>query len=397
MAAIQDYDVAVIGGGPAGATAAATLARAGRSVLLLDRAGRIKPCGGAVPPRLIHDFDIPDHLLVARARGARIVSPRGRQVSMPIAGDGFVGMVDRDVFDEFLRARAATAGAVRLTGRHERIERAADGRTLVHYRAGEMQHTVAARAVIGADGAASAVARQMVPGAGAARRVFAYHEVIRTPAAGAAAAGWDGRRCDIYYDARVSPDFYAWIFPHGETASIGTGSAVKGFSLRRAVAALRDETGLGQAETIRAEGAPLPLKPLARWDDGVNVLLAGDAAGVVAPASGEGIYYAMLGGQLAGEAADAFCASGDARVLREARRRFMAAHGMVFTVLGMMQDFWYASDRRRERFVAICGDADVQSITWQAYMEKALVRAKPAAHLRIFAKNIAHLTGLARA
>ena len=397
MAAIQDYDVAVIGGGPAGATAAATLARAGRSVLLLDRAGRIKPCGGAVPPRLIHDFDIPDHLLVARARGARIVSPRGRQVSMPIAGDGFVGMVDRDVFDEFLRARAATAGAVRLTGRHERIERAADGRTLVHYRAGEMQHTVAARAVIGADGAASAVARQMVPGAGAARRVFAYHEVIRAPAAGAAEAGWDGRRCDIYYDARVSPDFYAWIFPHGETASIGTGSAVKGFSLRRAVAALRDETGLGQAETIRAEGAPLPLKPLARWDDGVNVLLAGDAAGVVAPASGEGIYYAMLGGQLAGEAADAFCASGDARVLREARRRFMAAHGMVFAVLGMMQDFWYASDRRRERFVAICGDADVQSITWQAYMEKALVRAKPAAHLRIFAKNIAHLTGLARA
>ncbi|KDM65829.1 geranylgeranyl diphosphate reductase [Acidiphilium sp. JA12-A1] len=397
MAAIQDYDVAVIGGGPAGATAAATLARAGRSVLLLDRAGRIKPCGGAVPPRLIHEFDIPDHLLVARARGARIVSPRGRQVSMPIAGDGFVGMVDRDVFDEFLRARAATAGAVRLTGRHERIERAADGRTLVHYRAGEMQHTVAARAVIGADGAASAVARQMVPGAGAARRVFAYHEVIRAPAAGAAEAGWDGRRCDIYYDARVSPDFYAWIFPHGETASIGTGSAVKGFSLRRAVAALRDETGLGQAETIRAEGAPLPLKPLARWDDGVNVLLAGDAAGVVAPASGEGIYYAMLGGQLAGEAADAFCASGDARVLREARRRFMAAHGMVFAVLGMMQDFWYASDRRRERFVAICGDADVQSITWQAYMEKALVRAKPAAHLRIFAKNIAHLTGLARA
>ncbi|MBU6358300.1 MAG: geranylgeranyl diphosphate reductase, partial [Rhodospirillales bacterium] len=188
-----------------------------------------------------------------------------------------------------------------------------------------------------------------------------------------------------------------WIFPHGETASIGTGSAVKGFSLRRAVAALREETGLGQAETIRAEGAPLPLKPLARWDDGVNVLLAGDAAGVVAPASGEGIYYAMLGGKLAGEAADAFCASGDARVLREARRRFMAAHGMVFTVLGMMQDFWYASDRRRERFVAICGDADVQSITWQAYMEKALVRAKPAAHLRIFAKNIAHLTGLARA
>ena len=77
----------------------------GRSVLLLDRAGRIKPCGGAIPPRLIRDFEIPDELLVARVTSARMVSPSDRAVDMPIDG-GFVGMVDRDVFDEWLRERA---------------------------------------------------------------------------------------------------------------------------------------------------------------------------------------------------------------------------------------------------------------------------------------------------
>ena len=125
-------------------------------------------------------------------------------------------------------------------------------------------------------------------------------------------------------------------------------------------------------------------------------MLAGDAAGVVAPASGEGIYYAMVGGRFAAESVEALLVTGQVRSLKLARKRFMKAHGRVFFVLGIMQRFWYSSDKRRERFVSICKDKDVQQLTFDAYMNKELVRSRPMAHVRIFFKDVAHLLGMAR-
>ena len=384
-------DVVVVGGGPAGATAATDLALQGRSVLLLDRAGRIKPCGGAIPPRLLKDFAIPEHLLVARATAARIVSPSDRHVHMPIEG-GFVGMVDRDVFDEWLRARAEAAGAVRRVGRFLELGHDPDGTAVVRFGTDEGPVEVRTKAVIGADGARSALGRHC--GSGHPPCVFAYHEIVESPPE--ATDGFDGARCDVYYRGTVSPDFYGWIFPHGGTTSVGTGSARKGFGLRASVEALREAAGLGGARTVRREGAAIPLRPLRRWDNGRDLVLAGDAAGVVAPASGEGIYYAMVGGRLAAEAVEEFCRSGDPRALGGARRRFMAAHGSVFRALGLMQRVWYANDWLREGFCALCGDADIQRLVWNAYLNKDMGRASPRTYVRIMLKNLAWFAGLAR-
>ena len=405
------YDAIVVGGGPAGATAATDLAANGLRVAMIDRGGRIKPCGGAIPPKLVEQFSVPQNQLVARITSARMVSPARSHVDIPIEG-GYVGMVDREAFDEWLRERAVSAGVDRLTGAFLSLRQENDGTATVVFNerpdAADGSETVVSaseirgRAVIGADGALSKVARQCIPGAEKGKYVFAYHEIVRAPTgqsttANAMAPSFDGQRCDVIYNGATSPDFYCWIFPHGSSVSVGTGSAHKGFSLRSAVADIRRAHGLNGVETMRREGAPIPLKVLPRWDNGRNVVLAGDAAGTVAPASGEGIYYAMLSGRLVAGAVCDFLRTGDARALASARSAFMRLHGRIFWILGMMQYFWYMSDRRRERFVSICRDRDVQRLTFDAYMHKRLVRGRPLAHVRIFFKDLAHLLGLAKA
>lgn len=394
----KTYDVAVVGGGPCGSMAAERLAEMGHTVALIDPDNRIKPCGGAIPSRALADFAIPESQLVSRANAARIIAPSGRTVDMTIGDIGFVGMVDRATFDPYLRNRAAEAGADRLTGKLDAIEDDGNGFldmtiTSTERDGGQEPIRILARRVIGADGANSAVRRLMFPASRKPPYVFAYHEIVESPVAKDPEI-FLADRCDVIYDGKISPDFYGWVFPHGGQTSIGTGTAVKGHNIREATTQLKQAAGLGDCRVIRREGAPLPLKPMKKWDNGRNVLLAGDAAGTVAPSSGEGIYYAMLCGRLSADAIHQSLVSESGKALAEARRSFMRAHGRVFLILGIMQMVWYRNDKFREKFVAMCADPDVQRLTWESYLNKRLVRRDPLAHLRVFAKDMAQLFGI---
>ena len=101
----------------------------------------------------------------------------------------------------------------------------------------------------------------------------------------------------------------------------------------------------------------------------------------------------MAAGQIAAETIVETLVSRSPTSLKLARQRFLKEHGTVFNVLGAMQNAYYKSDNRRERFVSLCHDVDVQTLTFEAYKKKKQESARPMAHLKIKLKNIAHLTG----
>ena len=102
----------------------------------------------------------------------------------------------------------------------------------------------------------------------------------------------------------------------------------------------------------------------------------------------------MADGRHAADAVELCLSTGRAKALRQARKRFTRKHGRVFLILGILRYVWYSSDKRREPFVKICADPDMQRLTWDAYMNKQLVRADPMAHIRIFFQDPGYLLGI---
>jgi geranylgeranyl diphosphate/geranylgeranyl-bacteriochlorophyllide a reductase len=379
--------VIVCGGGPGGATAAHTLSREGIETVLIEKSlSRIKPCGGAIPPILVREFDIPETLIQRRVDAVAVYAPSGRAVKMEIH-DGYVGMVCREAFDAFLRRRAAEAGAQTLEARVDAVDATERGASVVCTTPGGRQVTLFADAVIGADGANSLVGRRF----GLNQGGLVAAAVQERFALSSETARRLNERCEIYYDSRFSPDFYGWVFPKADHVAIGTGTAMRSANIKKHLEAMKAHLGVHEAPTLR-EGAPIPLRPYKRWVAN-RVALVGDAAGLVASSSGEGIFYAMKSGQMAAQAIAAGGENLSGEALRHAyQKEFLKKFGATFRFLEVMQNAYYKNDARREAFVAICRDRGVQDMTFQSYMYKRMVRMPVLDGIRILSKNFFHMS-----
>jgi len=391
--------VAVIGGGPAGACAAETLAKGGCETFLIERKmDNCKPCGGAIPLCMVGEFDLPEEIIDRKVTKMKMISPSNRAVDVgqTLNDKEYIGMCRREVMDDFLRKRAKSLGTNLVNGLFMKLDDPGQGNgpMTIHYNDYEVDakvgepKTMEVDVIIGADGANSRVAKNI--DAGEYDYAIAFQERIKIPDE---KMEYYKDLAEMYVGDDVSPDFYGWVFPKYDHVAVGTGTVVNKTSIKQYQAAMRKraEEKCAGGKIIRVEAHPIPEHPRPRRVQG-RVTLVGDAAGYVTKCSGEGIYFAAKSGRMAAEAVVERSQNGTVEVdendLRVYLDKWDRKYWATYKVLDILQKVFYRSNPAREAFVEMCADEYVQKMTFDSYLYKTVVPGNPLDDAKLLVNTI---------
>ncbi|HEX2044109.1 MAG TPA: geranylgeranyl reductase family protein [Gaiellaceae bacterium] len=288
------YDAIIAGAGPAGSACAYRLAAAGASVLLLDRATfpRDKPCGGGLTLRALDVVPVPiDAVVEDVVDVAELRLNYGTSVERG-SGKPLAVMTQRIRLDALLVAEAVRAGAELRDGTKVQAVEAGDAGVVVTA-GGER---FAGRTLVGADGVNGVVGRALGLGGNQAVGVALEGNVPWTKLD---RSRYGGR---IVMELAVLPGGYGWVFPKGDHANVGVGGWEReGPHLRSHLVRVCREHGIGLEDVEGLRGYRLPLRSPRSAVARGRALLVGDAAGLVDPLSGDGMYEAFVSARLAAE------------------------------------------------------------------------------------------------
>jgi geranylgeranyl reductase family protein len=287
---VEQFDVAVIGAGPAGSTVAYRLARAHARVLLVDktRFPRDKPCGGGLTTRAVRQLPFSVEPVVEdRIMRVRCRLRYGRAMER-VSADVLCVMTQRRRLDAFLVEQAVGAGAEFRDGVRVSVE--SETQLLVD---GE---PVEVKAVVGADGANGITAKALGLAGGIVNGVALEGNLPYERLPG---RGWRGL---LVLELAVVPGGYGWIFPKGDHVNVGVGGwGEEGPRLREHLRVLCTHYGIEPGELAEVRGHRLPMRRPQTLLARERALLVGDAAGLVDPVSGDGMYEAFVSSRLAAE------------------------------------------------------------------------------------------------
>lgn len=389
---------AVIGGGPAGSSAAEALAAGGIETFLIERSpSTAKPCGGAIPLCMLEEFSIPNHLIDRHVTKMRIISPSNHTVdfgSKTLKPHESIPMLRREVLDSFLRSRAISSGAqlIHALVTDIVVPDSSHSPYLVHYIAKNSRKILAVDLIIGADGANSRVARSIK--AGNYKCAIAFQERIKLP---------DDKMehykdlAEMYVGDDVSPDFYGWVFPKCDHVAVGTGTVISKHEIKTLQRGIKSRVKdkIKGGEIIKIEAHPIPEHPRKVRVSG-RVALVGDAAGYVTKCSGEGIYFAAKSGRMCGEAV-VKASEGGRRMIGESdlKREYLKVwdekYKTTFRFLDVLQRVFYGDNASREALVELCSDEYVQRMTFDSYLYKSLVRGDGFEDVKLALKTVGSL------